>query len=42
MFTSYGHENSDPYQSAQAAVESFLNNEILDYDKLRNFDFGKK
>ena len=41
MFTSYGHENSDPYQSAQAAVESFLNNEILEYDKLRNFDFGK-
>ena len=32
---------TDPYQTADFAVESFLENDIVNYSKLRNFDFGK-
>ena len=31
----------DPYQAADSAVELFLANNILEYSKLRNFDYGK-
>ena len=38
---SFKGSETDLHQSAGLAVESFLENGIANYSKMRNFDFGK-